>query len=203
MSRSRALGMTLIELMVGITIVALLLTLAIPEFRTTMQNRQIRTAAEAIQDGLQVARTEALRRNRLVEFQLRSGNSWTVGCYSPDATIDNGEQVCPATIQSRSAQDSTANAQVATQQLSGGSVVGSPVFTNALTFTPLGRVANDTSVTGYMPAGNVAQFVVTNPGAGTCAAAGGEMRCLNISVTSNGQVRMCDPAVAAGDLRAC
>jgi hypothetical protein len=31
----------------------------------------------------------------------------------------------------------------------------------------------------------------------------GEMRCLAILVTTAGQIRMCDPAVAAPDPRAC
>ena len=36
-----------------------------------------------------------------------------------------------------------------------------------------------------------------------CVVDNGEMRCLNIVVTSGGQIRMCDPAVASGDSRAC
>lgn len=193
MSGCRQSGLSLIELMVGITIAALLLTLAVPEFRTTMQNRQIRNAADAIQNGLQLARTEALRRNRQVQFQLGAGNSWTVGCTTPDPTLDKGEPICPATIQARAQQDSSANAQVVSQQVQSGTVVASPADT--MVFTPLGRTT--------LPAGNLVQFVVTNPSGGHCAAAGGEMRCLTISASANGEVRMCDPAVAAGDPRAC
>jgi type IV fimbrial biogenesis protein FimT len=193
MANRRERGLSLIELMVGITIAALLLTLAIPEFRTAMQNRQIRTAAEAIQNGLQLARTEALRRNRQVQFVLGTGNSWTVGCNPSDMTLDNGLPICPDTIQARPQQDSSANAQVASQQVAAGGAVVAP--SNVVAFTPLGRTT--------LPAGASNQFLVTNPSGGTCAGVGGEMRCLNIAVTANGQVRMCDPAVAAGDLRAC
>jgi type IV fimbrial biogenesis protein FimT len=192
-------GLSLIELMVGITIAALLLTLAIPQFRTGMQNRQIRSAAEALQNGLQLARTEALRRNRTVQFQLGTGNSWTVGCNPSDPTLDNGVPICPDTIQARPTPDSTANAQVDTQQLtSAGAPAASPVFTNTVKFTPLGRTTSDT-----LPVGNIAQFKVSNPHTGACVTDGGEMRCLTISVTANGQIRMCDPAVPAGDMRAC
>lgn len=39
--------------------------------------------------------------------------------------------------------------------------------------------------------------------AGTCADAGGEIRCLRITVSPLGAVRTCDPAVANTDPRAC
>jgi type IV fimbrial biogenesis protein FimT len=195
MSSIRQRGMSLIELMVGITIAALLMGLAVPEFRTAMQNRQIRTAATAIQNGLQLARTEALRRNRNVIFQFTTGNGWQVGCQTPDATVQNGEQVCPQVIQSRDQQEGSANAQVQSFQVT---TAGSTAFSGAVSFSPLGRTTPDT-----LPAGATAQYVIQNPGAGTCAAAGGPMRCLNVVVTSFGQIRTCDPAVAAGDMRAC
>lgn len=198
--RQRGLG--LIELMVGITLAALLMTLAMPSFITGMQNRQIRTVADAVQNGLMVARTEALRRNRNVKFQLQNGTGWTVGCETVDASTDpvTGEVACPATIQTRD-PGSTTKAQVATSQLvaATGSAASTTVFTDTLTFTPLGRTTTST-----LPTGNLAVFDVTNPSTDACAAAGGEMRCLRVVVTSMGQVRMCDPAVTAStDPRKC
>jgi type IV fimbrial biogenesis protein FimT len=195
-------GMSMIEVMVAITLAAILLALGMPSFFTGMQNRQIRTAAEAIQNGLQIARTESLRRNRVVKFQLRPQNAWTVGCDPADATIVGGEQLCPATIQTREGSEGSANADTGTTQkiVATGAAATAPVFTDALKFTPLGRLTADT-----LPPGNLAVFNVTNPGAGTCAVDGGEMRCLSVVVTSGGQIRMCDPAVAtgSGDPRAC
>jgi type IV fimbrial biogenesis protein FimT len=201
MLRSEQAGMGLIEVMVAITVAALLLALGVPSFTTGMQNRQIRTAADAIQNGLQLARTEALRRNRVVRFQLGTETSWTVGCATPDPTIEGGEQICPATIQKREGAEGSQRADVQAVQLdaTSGAPAGSPVFAGNLNFTPLGRLTSDT-----LPGGNVAEYQVSNPGAGTCAADGGEMRCLSIRVTASGQIRMCDPAVStAGDPRAC
>jgi len=192
-------GMSLIEVMVGVTLMALLVTLAMPSFTTSMQNRQIRTAADAIQHGLTLARTEALRRNRTVKFDLVDPSGWQVGCDPVDTTVVDGEENCPATLQTRAAVEGSANAAVAKVQLdSAGAEVGTPAFTGALRFTALGRVAPDT-----LPGGHRAVFRITNPTGGTCQAAGGEMRCLNVVVTSTGQVRMCDPHVAAPDPRAC
>ncbi len=71
-------GFTLIELMFAVTILAIAFSLAAPSISLGMQNAQLRTAAESIQDGLQFARTEALRRNRLVAFTVREDAGWTV-----------------------------------------------------------------------------------------------------------------------------
>ncbi len=194
--------MGLIEVMIALTLAAILLALAAPSFTTGMQNRQIRAAAEAIQNGLTYARTEALRRNRVVQFELRDPSGWRVGCETEDTTTDaSGEQACPGTLQTRDAQEGSPNAAVAPVQTANtpnGTVASTPVFLGTLGFTPLGR-----TTAGSLPAGSVATFRITNPNGGACVADGGPMRCLWVAVTAAGQVRMCDPAVAAGDPRAC
>ena len=63
-------GFSLVELMVTVAVLSLLMTLAVPSFAEWIQNSRIRTAAESIQNGLQVARAEAVRRNARVEFAL-------------------------------------------------------------------------------------------------------------------------------------
>src|SRR5450759_5436236 len=71
-SRYSETGFSLIELMVGITIVGILFIMGVPSFKSWIQNAQIHTATEAIQNGLELARAEAVRRNTLVGFQLTS-----------------------------------------------------------------------------------------------------------------------------------
>ena len=65
MLNSMQRGFTLVELMIGIAIVGLSLVMAAPSFSSWIQSTQIRTAAEAVQNGLQLARGEAVRRNRI------------------------------------------------------------------------------------------------------------------------------------------
>jgi type IV fimbrial biogenesis protein FimT len=193
--------MTLVELLVGLALLAIILRIAIPSVSTLVQNTQIRGAAEAVQTGLQLARTEALRRNRAVKFEMTSGSGWRVGCDPADTTVGaDGAQNCPAEIQSRQAADGSSNAAVAVSQVnaSTGAAVASPTFTGSITFNGIGRAS-----TATLPAGNNGLYVITNPTGGNCAASGGEMRCLNVLVTSGGLVRMCDPAVGSGDPRAC
>jgi type IV fimbrial biogenesis protein FimT len=75
----RSQGMTLIELMVAITIVAILAAIAIPSFRRfTAENRTI-AATNDLVTALNLARSEALR---------RSGN--TVVCTSSDQANCSG-----------------------------------------------------------------------------------------------------------------
>ncbi len=61
MSRAAQSGISLIEVMVAVAIIGVLMALGMPAYSTWIQNTQIRTAAEAILNGLQTARNEAIR----------------------------------------------------------------------------------------------------------------------------------------------
>lgn len=78
LARRRSFGFSLIELLVGIVIMVILATLAMPSFQTMLRNSEIRNAAESIANGLQRARAEAVARNANIEFVLGAGSSWTV-----------------------------------------------------------------------------------------------------------------------------
>ena len=66
----RQRGFTLIELMVVVAIMGILLSLGIPAFSEWNRNTRIRNQAESVLTGLQIARAEAVKRNRYVRFQL-------------------------------------------------------------------------------------------------------------------------------------
>ena len=59
LKRTMELGFTLIELMVGLAIFAFLMVMGAPSFATWVQNSHIRTATEAIQNGIHLARAIA------------------------------------------------------------------------------------------------------------------------------------------------
>jgi type IV fimbrial biogenesis protein FimT len=116
-------GVTLIELLIGLTILSILILQGLPSFAAWIQNTQIRTAAESVQNGLQMARTEAVRRNTNVQFVMGDASDWTVSLVSDPANP----------IQSRPAEGS-ANTVIAL----------SPAGVTKVTFGGLGRiVAND------------------------------------------------------------
>ena len=95
-------GFTLVELLVGITIFGLTMSLSMSSYREWIQNSRIRNVAESIQSGLQLARAEAVKRNTPVQFALGSGSEWAVGCVTATAE-------CPAIIQSRSANEGSSS----------------------------------------------------------------------------------------------
>jgi type IV fimbrial biogenesis protein FimT len=63
-------GFSLVELIVGMAILGVLLAIAMPAFSNWLRNARVRTAAESVQNGLQLARAEAVRRNTTIRFQL-------------------------------------------------------------------------------------------------------------------------------------
>jgi type IV fimbrial biogenesis protein FimT len=81
-------GFTLIEALVTISILSIITAIAAPSFESALTNFRVRTSAEAIMSGLQLARTEALRRNQPVSFTLTAGTAnWTVATVSPSSQV--------------------------------------------------------------------------------------------------------------------
>jgi len=176
MRTSYARGFTLIELVVVLAVVALLLFVAVPSFGSFLQNQQIRVAGDAIVNGLQVARAEAMRRNVSVQVAVNvPATGWTVS-----------ESASGVPIQSRTHEEGSPNAIVAT----------TPDKATTITFTPLGGVTSNAD--GSLP---VNQFDVNfnSPGGLPCQTPIIKTgpRCLRILVTGGGSTRMCDPAVGA------
>lgn len=184
--------MTLIELMIGIVVLGILLALGAPAFSSWTQNSQIRNAAEAIHNGLTLARAEAVRRNTTVRFQLvttttgacalaDTGTNWVVSLDSPAGACDSApsDDIAPRIVQVRSAAEGSRNAVV-----DAGGV-------SLITFNGTGQ------------ASVAATIDVTNPTGGACSTAAGPMRCMRVTVATGGRIRMCDPARAANDPQGC
>lgn len=85
----RSSGFSLIELLIGIVIMGILTAVAMPSFQTWTRNTQIHNAAESIQNGLQMARAEAVGRNTSVAFILGADSSWTISVVAPATVIDS------------------------------------------------------------------------------------------------------------------
>jgi type IV fimbrial biogenesis protein FimT len=178
----------------------MLIALAMPNFSTMLQNLKLRGTAESILTGLQIARVEALKRNQTVSFILTSTDpSSSVTSYAPttdgpnwavQATTDAGVEF----VQGRSAAEGSGQTAGAAPQ-----IVINAVPAGTITFDGLGVTAPASIVTINVTPN------VSNPTAGNCIAAGGNVRCLNIVVTPNGSIKMCDPSVPAvgNDTRAC
>lgn len=189
--------MSLIELMIGITIMALLLMLGMPNMIQWLNNSQIRTAGETMLAGLTLARVDAVRRNQVVRFQMVSdltsgcvisttGVNWVVSMDDPTGACDAAPSdplptdPPPRIIQTRSGSESTTKV----------ALVATPAGT--VHFNGLGRL---TSPGG---AANMTRIDLSNPVGGACElpdGSGGPMRCLRINISVGGDAKMCDPAV--------
>lgn len=172
-------GFTAIEMMVGVAIMALLFGIGLPQFTTWINNARIRTVAESTMNGLQLARSEAIGRNAIVEFTLTGGSGWRVGCRI--VTVN-----CPETIQRRpSGEGSLAAITVAAAD-------GTPIG-----FDNLGMMVYPT------PSGGAASTRI-DVDIGTAVMPAAQSKELRVTIAVGGGVRLCDPNVSdPGDARAC
>lgn len=194
-------GFTLVEMMISIAILAVLLGLAAPGFQIFVRNTQIRTTADSLQAGMQLARSEALRRNVRVSFWLVSGisaacarsavgTSWVVSINDPTGACNAGSSstVAPRLIQARMGSDGSTGITI-------GAVTGavSPVASNCITFNGFGTV-EPTCPGGSAPIGRISISSADSPNT---------TRDLQVRVASGGSIRMCDPDVPNTDASYC
>ena len=73
-------GFTLIELMIAISILAIILVVGVPSFQLIIQNNRVITNANGLVSALMIARSEAIKRGVDVQVRSISGNAnWTTG----------------------------------------------------------------------------------------------------------------------------
>jgi type IV fimbrial biogenesis protein FimT len=200
--KHRARGVTLIELAVVLAVVAILFSQAAPSFSAWIHNAQVRTATESIQSGLQLARSEAIRRNRSVMFWLTStatpqAADWLVGCKIPvgAGTVPEAAGDCPGTDTSAvpTATNWIQRQASADQQTGLSQITITPANATNVTFNSLGMVTVNQD--GTSP---ITRIDVSDPSIPTSQA-----RPLRVTV-SGGQIRMCDPnLILANDPRGC
>jgi type IV fimbrial biogenesis protein FimT len=176
---------TLIELLIGLTILGILLMLAMPSYSTWIQNTKIRAATESLQAGLQLARAEAVRRNAQVELILTesspapadvgaiapstTGRNWVVRVFQADGVYSEADFIEGKAV-AEGSQGVAVTAAASGYRFNG---VGRPMPTPAATLV----------------------IDVTNPSGGN--------RPLRVTVSRGGVIRMCDPALSAPNPQAC
>lgn len=187
-------GFSLIELFTAITIIALLMALGMPSLSAYLQGARLGAGAKSYYTGVNLARSEAVRRNARVEFVLTQ---------SPIAAgIENS--LVPSTTGQNwvvRAQPSASDPYVlieAKTALEGAGSATSPVTATAtastIVFGSLGQ-----SMTGPV------SISLENPSMGACVMSGGPVRCFDVRVLAGGQTRLCTPVASAvtGDTRNC
>lgn len=72
-------GFTLIELMLGIVVLAVLLALAVPAFTGLFQKQRLKGAGERLASEIQFARSEAVATNTSISVKVMGGTDWCIG----------------------------------------------------------------------------------------------------------------------------
>lgn len=205
-------GFSLIEMVVTVAIIGVLLALGAPRFAEYLRNVKLRSAAEMFLTGVQLARSEAVRMNTPVEFLLTAtdplpanvgaavasanGTNWMVRTADLGTFVDGKFGIEGSGRGSGQATPIRINDTAPPANVDPDPPPAVPV--GSIVFNALGR----TSLASQ------AVFKFNDPEAGACVTAGGPVRCLRVTVSIGGQVRLCDPAVsaaavAAGDSRGC
>lgn len=188
-------GFTLVELLVTITLLAILLSVALPSLSAWVRSAKTRTVAESLVNGLRSAQAAAVQTNRQVVFSLTNEQP-----AKTSTAVANGRNWVVRTVP-LPGEDA--------EFVSGGSL-GATADGVAITgvasicFNSLGRpVANAAPGTTLKASGGV------TVSAGTCAlpdvaspttyniaqaSPKDDDRTLRVTVNLGGQVRMCDPA---------
>jgi type IV fimbrial biogenesis protein FimT len=176
-------GFTLLELMVGVALFGILFMLAYPSYASFIRNAQIRTAADSIINGLQLARAEAIRRNSNVQFRLLNTSGEAAVTGGTDWQIMASATATPTTfsdaVQTRRESSVSSNARlgVANSVSNTEAAAGAGMPAN-IVFTGVGRLSTATVVR---------QIDITG--------AEGARR-LAIVLAPGGDVRLCDPGLS-------
>ena len=195
-------GFTIVELLVGLTVLAVLIALGAPAMGSYLQSSKMQSVAASYAAGLQLARAEAIRRNTRTEFVLTDTATSTADIANALAPAVSGRNWV---VRAASGPGGFASAVEAKAGAEGeGSAGGMAIAVTGSASAPAvfdGRIAFN----GFGATADGARYAIeiTRPGAGTCVHLGGTVRCRRIQVSPGGGISSCDPAAPVGDSRAC
>ena len=78
-----ARGLTLLELMIALGVLAMLVSLALPSMGHQLERHRLQAAAESLAADLSEARFEAARRGQALHLDARAGQAW---CWAVTTT---------------------------------------------------------------------------------------------------------------------
>lgn len=185
----RRSGFSLIELMVAISVLAILTAVAMPNFMTWIRNSRVRTVADALQSGMRLAQGEAQRRSHTVVFFLTNSKT----CDTAATAVAGGTYWQARTVPNALLTGDAAEAVQCGVLTDVSTGINLTSATTALCFGGDGRqttVTNPASI-GLDCTAAAATYDVAP------ATANAENRPLRLTVSLAGSIRMCDPGKSA------
>jgi type IV fimbrial biogenesis protein FimT len=168
-------GFTTVELMVTLAVVALLMALATPTLRAVVANGRVKAASQSLQNGLALARAEAVRLNTQVEFVVAADGGWQI----------------------RQVNNLNVLQQAAGRDGAGGvSLTIAPAGATRVTFNAFGQTASVNPSNGSVPISRVDITMASPPDTGN-------FRPLRVELFGAGMSRTCDPSVPDTEYKAC
>ncbi len=181
-------GFTLVEMIVVMAVLSILLAIAAPSLQTFMRNAQVRSLSESLLAGINLARSEAIRRNTQVSFWMvtntsascassDAGNAWVVSLDSPANNCDTpaSPTTNPRIVQTHIGSEAATGINIAATTNGGAAA-------SCISFNGFGAVESACP-------GGLARLAVIN----LTSESGG--RALRIQV-DGGSVRLCDPSIS-------
>lgn len=184
----------MVEVAVTLAVLGILMASAMPSVGAWMVNARIRNTAESIQEGLQKARAEAVRRNQSVTFWMvttsdpnvlsddcttsATGGSWVVSLTDPTSkcSVAPSDTAAPQTVAARPIGSGGDGVTVSAKQRD------TTTDATSITFNAFGQVAN---------AGPIGQIRINDGTDGT------DHRRYRIVISTGGRSLVCDEAVTS------
>ena len=198
---ARQRGFNLVEAAVTVSILGILLAATLPSMTDWIRATHVRGITETMQAGLQKARAEAMKRNKVVTFWMVTPTNTS----SPDSTceLSAGSAAWVVSLDDPSGHcDAAASPSAAPRIVE---VYGPGKAADGISITALdkdGGAATSVSFNGFgqrVGSGGVAKIDISH-------SASTDVRPLRIEISTSGGIRMCDPratAADANDARAC
>ncbi|RMX03084.1 type II secretion system protein GspH [Corticibacter populi] len=198
----RGAGFTLLELMVVLAIVGLLALAVAPDMRDWMRNQNIRNTAQSLQNGLQIARHEAMRRNQPVGFWLVAAGN-TQGAMDDDCQLSASSgswvvSVSDPAGQCASEPSATEAPMVVDKEVAGAASVSVAAVNaggsaaSSLRFDGYGRIASSSVASAIARIDIRDSSDASNSGDATDT-----FRRLRLLISGTGAIHLCDPALSS------
>lgn len=186
-------GISMIEVVVTIAIMGILMAAAMPSLGDWLRNSKVRNTAESIQNGLQLARMEAVRRNRPVSFSLVSSLANTCALSATSGSWVVSGDGNPA------GQCGAANSTTVAPQMAAKGSVSDGGGASVAGWNAANTAATTATFNGFgmlTGASSLRRIEITRSD-------GGFPR--RVEITTGGVSRLCDPmlSITSGDTRAC